>query len=40
MIPINPNILSLEITEAIGLNLVSITKTTISAANPNTILSS
>lgn len=40
MIPVNPEILSLEITKAIGLNLVSITETTISTANPNTILSS
>lgn len=38
MISINPKILSLEITKAINFNLVFITKTAISAANPNTIL--
>jgi hypothetical protein len=40
MIPVNPEILSSVITEAIGLNPVSITETGTSAANPNSISSS
>jgi hypothetical protein len=39
-IPINPEILSSEITESTGLNPVSITETATSAANTNTISSS
>lgn len=37
---VNPEILSLEITEATGLKLVSVTETAASAANPDTIASS
>ncbi|KAJ5946737.1 hypothetical protein N7454_003576 [Penicillium verhagenii] len=40
MVPVNPEILSSEITEMTGHNPVSITETAISAANTNTISSS
>ncbi|KAJ6058360.1 uncharacterized protein N7446_007943 [Penicillium canescens] len=40
MMPVNPEILSAEITETTGLNPVSIIETATSAANPNTIASS